>query len=176
MAEKLKNSYLPPYDLLYEGLNLKEIIGDRGIKLLIPRSNLFGRQAPQEYDNTKRRQIEFALGSEGIDFLLHNPIIVCAVPLNNQLLLAIMDGHHRNRYAGLYQISVMPSLICTPEIMVDVINSNKSEEHKITQEAFIRQLLMDTSNVLSFLPEDKQPKTLVGISGINELSAKFESF
>ena len=173
MKQELETiSSLPPYDLLYEGINLKEVIEDRGVRLLIPRNYLFGRQASQEYDNRKRRQIEQALKSDGVNFLRENPVIICAVSLNNQLLLAIIDGHHRNRYAGLYRILDMPCIVCTPDVMVEVINSNKPEEKRIYREAFIQQLLRETAIASSTLPENKQSTILSGVTNIDELKTR----
>lgn len=176
MREQDKHHMLPPYDLLYEGINLKEVIGDRGVRLLIPRAFLFGRQNPQEYDNTKRRQIEKALENNKEGFLRENPVIICAVFLESELLLAIIDGHHRNRYAGLYRTDLLPCIVCTPDVMVEVINSHKPEDKKITQEVFIQQLIRETAEALATLPENKQPKALPNISNIDELKMRFGSF
>lgn len=176
MSERDKHPMLPPYDLLYEGINLKEVIGDRGVRLLIPRAFLFGRQTPQEYDNKKRKQIEKALESNTEGFLRENPVIICAVFLESELLLAIIDGHHRNRYAGLYQIDPLPCIVCTPDIMVEVINSHKPEARKITQEVFVQQLLRETAEALATLPGEKQPKALPNIPNIDALKMRFGSF
>lgn len=165
---------LPPYDLLYEGINLKEAIGDRGVRLLIPRAYIWGRQASREYENRKRRQIEEVLRNDE-NFLLNNPIIICAVPLGAQLLLAIIDGHHRNRYSGLYGISVMPCIVCTPEVMVEVINSNKPEDKKIDQGVFIEQLRRETAEALLSLPDGKRP-TYFPTLNIDELKTRFAGF
>ena len=49
-----------PYDLLYEGINLKEAIGNFGTRLIIPKIFLHGRQGKNEYSQKKRNQIEMA--------------------------------------------------------------------------------------------------------------------
>lgn len=177
MTERKEHKILPPYDLFYEGINLKEVIGEGGLRLLIPRVYIFGRQLPGEYGGMKRRQVVEALNNDGFNYLLENPIITCAVTVGNQLLLTIIDGHHRNRYSGLYpEINLMPCIVNTPEVLVEILNSQRPEGKKIDPGTFIKSLLRDTSEVVGVLSEKKKPQLIPGISNIDELKTRFASF
>lgn len=176
MTERKEHKILPPYDLLYEGISLKEAIGGKGLRLLIPRIHIFGRQLPGEYGGIKRRQVVAALNKDGVNYLLENPIITCAVSVGSQLLLAIIDGHHRNRYSGLYpKITLMPCIVSTPEVLVEILNSHRSEDKKIDLETFVKSLLIDTAEVTAVLPDEKKPHMIPSISNIEELKARFAS-
>lgn len=66
-------------------------------------------QAPQEYSNKKRKQIESLFRDKGLQALQEHPLLLCALPLSSKYPLdaiepnveyrvVILDGHHRVRY------------------------------------------------------------------------------
>lgn len=168
------------YDLLYAGINLKEEIGGSGVRLCIPTFFLHGRQEKSEYSGKKRRQVEYALKTEGVDFLLKNPVIVCAIQLGGQLLLTIIDGHHRNRYAGLYGIKDIPCIVVDTPTIVNVINRhNKHGEKQLTVVGFETQLKNEVAIAIgsfgsSFL-DSKKPR-LAPFPTITDLGVSLPSF
>lgn len=168
---------LPPYDLLYQGINLKDELdkNSKGIRLLIPKFFLHGTQRKEEYDNQKRRQVEYALKTQGINFLLQNPIIGCVIFENNHATIAILDGHHRTRYAALYGIKDIPALVSQPEDIVNILNRHGK---KINKQDFVNETNEDISlAVHSFSirnPKFIIPQALSGISKLDELSLRFK--
>jgi|SRR3989344_1827483 len=162
-------------DIYPDELKLKEILSE-GIPLLIPRVYLFGRQEKESYDNGKRRSAEKRLKKEGINFLLQEPIIVCALPLNNDTQLVIVDGHHRTRYAGLHKIHLIPSIVYTPGQLVEAFSIIKHGT-KYTPEtltALLDKEVAEASASFEALPNSKRPVLLTGYTDIQKLP--FERF
>lgn len=179
MREIPQKREMEPYDLLYDGIDLKKEIGSSGLRLIIPKVFLHGRQNKEEYSNKKRKQVEVALNKDGINFLLENPIIVCAISVKNQLLLTIIDGHHRSRYASLYGISDIPCIVCTISTIADVINRHKLETEKVSAQVLKMRLTEETlaaaNSFSGSLPDIQQPK-LIPFQNIRELKKKARSF
>lgn len=167
---------LLPYDFLYDGIDMEKAIGDRGTRLLIPRFFIFGRQNRSEYENRKRKQIIQAFEEEKDSLLYNHPIIVCAVPFRNQLLLTIIDGHHRYRDSGRFAIHIMPSIVSTSEVIVEIINSYKSPQNQVDLTKFKEDLTFHSFEASGMLPQNKQSRMIPGISSIEELKKKFKSF
>lgn len=179
MKEKEKRQTLPPYDFLWHGIDLAKEIGDRGKRLLIPRIFLFGTELKEAYENKKRKQIEAELDRGGIGYLIRNPIIICAVNVNQELTLHIVDGHHRMRFSGgKFGIAEVPSLVCAPSTLVDVINRKTSR--KIDEGTLIAELTHQTAEAVAsfeqFDPNYPRPQTLTGISTIEQLGERFRKF
>lgn len=169
---------LPTYDLLYGEIDLKEEIGDLGLRLIVPTTYLFGRQRPDEYSDKKRRQIEAVLSSKGIDYLLQNPVIVCALFRNDVLTLAVIDGHHRIRYSAKQGIRRIPCLITTPETLAPIFNKHNKE--KTTPELLTEQFSTDIhqaiNELISRYPHYKPSIPILGASNLGQLKAQFPSF
>ena len=112
--------------------------------------------------------------------MLENPVITCAIRRENQLVLAIIDGHHRYRYAGLYGINNIPCIVCTPETLSEIINSDKENKKKISFDSFIRDINESiTSTILSFNEfglDYAPPIPIPDTTDIALLKNKFKSF
>lgn len=151
-------------------LRLKELLS-QGVPMLVPRWHLFGRQPLKDYDRQKRALAEKALQEKGIGFLLGEPIIGCALPVHTGgLQIAIIDGHHRTRYSSRYGINFIPSIIYTPEQMVDAFNTNYGTNE--TVESLREQLEKDVLEALhsfSSLPDSKIPQIVRDVRSIEEL-------
>lgn len=177
IINKEKYTHLPPYDLLYQGIDLKRELEEYGIKLLVPKILLHGTQRREEYDNLKRKQVEYAFATQGVNFLLQNPVIGCVLIDNNLATLAVLDGHHRTRYAALYNIKDIPILLCQPKDVVNVLNKH---EKQISEEEFINEINRDINLAIhSFsirYPRYSIPKSLLGVSRFEDLSLRFKIF
>lgn len=143
-------------------LRLRETLSS-GIPVLIPRWHLFGRQTAESYDRKKRILAERELRKKGIQFLLAEPIITCALPVLGGLQIIIIDGHHRTRYSGRFGIHKIPSLVYTPEQLMPAFNMrHKTYE---TAEDLAAQLDRDAQETLhsfSNLPNDRIPRIIPG--------------
>lgn len=165
-----KMSVEVPEGLHYpDELRLKEVLS-LGIPMLIPRGHLYGRQLSNNYDNSKRRSVEANLRKEGIQFLFKDPIIVCALPAQEGLKMVIIDGHHRTRYSGGFNIGKIPSIVYTPDQLISAfaIRFNAT----LTAEALIDQLDGESGNALaSFttLPAEKLPSIVGNAKTIEDL-------
>lgn len=151
---------------------LKEILSS-GQAMYIPRGYLFGRQVAESYDKQKRRLVEANLAHDGIKFLLNNPIIVCALPTQEGLKMVIIDGHHRTRYSGKFQIAAIPSIVYTPEQLTEAWLVKFGTQ--LTTEQLIEQLDRETADTLaSFktLPDEKLPCVVKGVTQIEDLPFK----
>lgn len=102
----------------------KELLEGRGERLTIPRIFLYGTQELGEYSEENRRSIEGLLQEHGKSFLEQNPILVCAIPHQTGMTLAIIDGHHRARYSGKFHINEIPSIVLTPDELADIKNKH----------------------------------------------------
>lgn len=91
-----------------------------GIYTTINRAYLFGRQPPGEFSDYKRRRVENALRKDGIQYLEEHPIIACTIPISEETAIAILDGHHRVRYSGKFNITYIPTLLYSLEQWVDL--------------------------------------------------------
>lgn len=94
-------------------------VGERGIYTAINRGYLFGTQLPAIYSGSKRKRVERLLSEQGVRFLQENPIITCAVPLIDHTAILILDGHHRVRYSGKFNITYIPSILLSIEEWAD---------------------------------------------------------
>lgn len=150
-----------------------------GVRLLIPLLNLFGTQTRPEYDNRKRNGVERRFQTCGVNCLKEHPAIVCALPGNIELTLAILDGHHRTRYAPLFEIALIPSLIYTPAQLVDILNQHQVYGRRIDENFLVADLTKAVGAALSSferaLPNHKHPRT-TPVNNINELTKLYQPF
>ncbi|PIP74598.1 MAG: hypothetical protein CO028_03935 [Candidatus Levybacteria bacterium CG_4_9_14_0_2_um_filter_35_21] len=166
------------YDLLYDGINLAEKINGQGQKLIIPRRFLFGTQELTEYSQLKRKQIIEDLEIKGLNYLLENPVIVLACEFDKGIELAIVDGHHRVRYAPIFHIFDIPCLITDANILSSIINKEKGKH--LDPGEFCMQIQQNAANTLkSFadrITDFKSPDFLFGPSSVTDLKQYFPSF
>lgn len=152
-----------------------------GARLKIPRSYIFGIQPKEEYDNRKAKLAKAAISQGGIKFLEENPIILCAIPYQNGVSLALIDGHHRTRYSGQFGITHMPSLVFSPEAVAEMYNrsSFKPKNSFFTPESlvtYLDQSIGETLHSFRELPDNKQPQLVRGVNSIEQLQERFPSF
>lgn len=150
-------------------LKLQELLS-QGIPLLIPRIHLFGRQEMDSYDNRKRVLAERELNAKGIQFLMEEPVITCALPTPNGLQIVIIDGHHRTRYSSKYNIHVIPCLVYTPQQLVEAFNIRHGTNHDAR--SLMKQLGEDVRDALdsfSRMPVEKAPKAIGGYTNPQDL-------
>lgn len=157
---------------------LREIITPQTPRILIPRCYLFGTQTASEYSVNKRRRIEKALSEQGFNFLIQNPALVCADLNPKGVNLFIVDGHHRARYSGRYNIHDIPCVVLSANQLLFAINTqrSRSEENTISETDLLRRLRTDASEATtSFksLPDFKQPRGICRISSVRELKSMF---
>lgn len=105
---------------------------DWGLKLMVPRSNLFGRQMQEEYTAKKTKIVEARLELCGQRCLKENPVAACWVPLKeNESLICNFDGHHRARYSGKFkeanEIDAIPTIVYTPEVLFYIVEKHGVE-------------------------------------------------
>jgi hypothetical protein len=177
-----KNERYPVYDLLS-----KEVLANTPI-IKIPRQYFYGRQEEAEY--TKRKKImaisEFEKDSGYLD---KNPVITCLVPAihDNSSKLIIVDGHHRTRESGRFLdhndkkvYNLIPTRVFSPKEMAEIYNASGLRLHGelYSQNLLNEQLLIEASIVEQQserkVPQNKQPKPLIGITTIKQLFEKFE--
>jgi hypothetical protein len=166
MKEKYPNNIYP------DELKLKEILLE-GIPMMIPKEYLFGRQIKDSYDDRKRKSVEIYLKNEGIEFLLKDPIIVCALSTEKSMQLIIVDGHHRTRYSGKYNINAIPSIVYTPNQLIEAFNAKNGTSHNA--ESLAHEFERDASSAIySFrnMPDEKQPKVLINVRDLKDLPFK----
>lgn len=153
-------------------LRLKEILS-QGITMLVPREYLHGRQTNDSYSKKKRSLVEKNLEERGLDFLLSDPIITCALPVQNGLQIIIIDGHNRARYSSSFGINDIPSLIYSPQQLVDAFNLRNSIHFDV--DTLTEQLGTDVAEAYSSfrnLPDRKFPKIVVGCNNMQDLPFK----
>lgn len=150
-----------------------------GSPLSIPRSFLWGTQRADEYSKRKRRLAEKEYKKRGKDFLLENPIIICALPIRRGgIQLAIVDGHHRVRYAPSHMHEI-PALVFSPKQLVKVMNEGRTREKRFNKETYVAKLncdIADATGSFNSMPENKQPRYITFASSIDELKKRFKSF
>ncbi len=99
-----------------------------GVRVMVPIKILSGTQNGEAYSQSRRRYVENQMRTNGVQFLQENPIQACFIPSDgdqngNQFgRLAILEGHHRARYAPKYGISKVPTAIFTLEQTARVLN------------------------------------------------------
>lgn len=143
-----------------------------GQLLLINRSYLHGIQERSEYSREKERRETEMFRKHGKNYLLSCPIV--AVPIlvgASSIMLAVVDGHHRLRYSGRYNIHVIPTVVIPVEQAAAIAD--------VSQEELSRRLKNDSSLATgSFrtLTEEKQPRLITNVSNPEELPSVFNSF
>ena len=182
MTNETRNREITSSNSIYIGEDvLKKIITVETPHLLIPRINLFGTQTATEYSSNKRRLVESALTKQGINFLTEHPILTCAVTKPEETALYIIDGHHRARYSGRFRIFNIPCLVITLSELAQALIQDQQDvsENILTEENLLSKLITDSAEaIISFskLREDKYPRVIRGISTLQELITKFQSF
>lgn len=168
---------------LYEGVDLailREAISREGIGLWIPRQYLFGTQTLEEYDPKKRKSIEEKLLSDGVKCLEQNPLLACAIPYNNSISVAIIDGHHKARYSSKYNIHALPCLVASPEVYVKIMKKCCPQK-EIKTDSFVMKLEDETTAAIrsfSYRMQDKYspPRLITGVSDTDQLKTIFDPF
>lgn len=102
---------------------VEKVIGDI-IIAQVPRACFVGAQRIDEYSRKKEQRVKKLFEVEGENFLKKWPVVTCALPLthgssemdfyNNpdaSYSLVLLDGHHRVRFAPIYGIDEIPTII-----------------------------------------------------------------
>lgn len=158
-----------------------------GVRLMIPRGYIFGTQEKGEYDSSKNRSInktklaKKALKEGGINYLKENPVILCTLPGENALQLALVDGHHRTRYAPRYGIRTIPSIILTAEQTAPILTEVFEPKPKVPFtskeiEGILSCWIAETLNSFKEIPDHLQPRVIPQATTIDDLQRRFESF
>jgi len=127
----------------------------------VPRHCFFGTQPLSEYSKKKREGIEELFREKGLEFLKQNPVIACALPLKRNTpnldfyqnpagvyQLALLDGHHRVRYAPLYGINVIPTVILSLSQTAKMYNKNDPLEMAFILDRWIEDTMASFSRVI----------------------------
>ncbi|MDP3988269.1 MAG: hypothetical protein Q8P80_03945 [Candidatus Levybacteria bacterium] len=162
-----------------EKINFKEYEGI-GMKLMIPRINLFGTQRITEYNKRSRRILEAQLSKCGVNCLKDNPPIVCAISDLRCITLAVVDGNHRVRYSGNFRgIRAIPCLVYTPEQLAYIKNLNPKNGQE-SPYGLSRRILRDVSESLDSFSHSKMPdekyQRLLEADNYDKLGEIFPSF
>lgn len=143
-------------------------------KLLIPKIFLFGTQPDNAYERAKRRRVEEMLRSEGTTVLIKKPATICAVPLKNAIMLAIMDGHHRTRYSP--KTNAMVGFVYAPEQIVRLLHKNDPSLN-ITADELIDDIDRSVTialNSFKSMPNQKLPHLVTGVNCVDDLRKQFQ--
>jgi len=99
------------------------------LKAIIGICYLFGTQPLTHpfYSKKKRRKIDKAMDRDP-NFLNSKPICVTAIPHENNILLAVNDGHNRIRVARSKKLEFIPAVIYTIE---QIANYSDIPEQKV---------------------------------------------
>ncbi|MBP9716840.1 MAG: hypothetical protein KBD51_02750 [Candidatus Levybacteria bacterium] len=165
---------------------VREVPEGVGLRIDIPRWNIFGRQTGDEYSQGKSLRVIRALEHDPEGYLRKDPILVCLVPKSaDESALVIVDGHHRFRESGRVQYvsregvrnvyDRVPSMVFTPDEMADLLNRSGHEANGLpyTGEILTSSLLLEVADAESDfadrMSERKQPVALRGVSSIADL-------
>ncbi len=158
----------------------QDLVGsDQPLKLVIPRSFLWGSQPREHYCHSSRRRVCQQLKQFGTEFLIQNPPIVFAQAESNCSRIVIFDGHHRVRNAPRFGITKIPCLVYDPKQLFDHNKKNYPEEFTSDMNTFLGVLekrITWTLESFRNLPDNKQPSFITGIHSINQLKERFPSF
>lgn len=162
-----------------EGINPSEI-SVPGARLLVPRYNIFGIQPMTEYSNRDERATKQSFKEHGDRLLYKNPVLLCAMETNSLMTLALIDGHHRTRFAGVYGINLIPSIVFTPEQATILWNESPDTIEKFENADEFREWIDSGINEAldSFkaMADSRIPKMIPDVATIVDLTEKFESF
>lgn len=151
-----------------------------GMRLEVPRFNIFGIQPIQEYSSKTERRVRAALKSQGKEYLYKNPVDLCAMSGNGIITLALLDGHHRTRFAGCYGITTIPSIIYTPEQALEWWNNNPRNQMKfdspIHLQSWLQSGITEAMSTFQTMKDSKQPRFIPYAESIQDLSRRFASF
>lgn len=90
---------------------IEEFFQNKSTYLEAPACIFWGTQEIGEYDKEKEKATRRSLRERGIDFLRENPTYSVLVPGSRGTIIAVLDGHHKTRYAPAYGINIIPTLI-----------------------------------------------------------------
>ena len=149
-----------------------------GQKCNIPRRHLFGTQEVGEFNGEKRKRIERAFKSRGRTVLEEHPIVLCAIPVGDSTILAILDGHHRARYSSKFGIHDIPAQVLSLSEFVSIRREYAKREGELTEvlteDVLARKILHDVSvSIDSFsqrMPNTKTPIPIPGRRSPHELA------
>lgn len=159
----------------------KEVEANPGVRLEIPRQHIYGIQRKDEYEKDKTQAVMEALQADGVEFLREHPVLLCALSNQDVMTLALIDGHHRVRYAGLYGIQMIPSIVYTPDKAAPILNksSKTSQFNSFTAANVVPWLDQGINEALaSFktIPDYKQPRPIPQARNVIDLQRRFRSF
>jgi hypothetical protein len=153
-----------------------ETLTGKGLRLLLPRTNLHGTQRIDEYTSSKLKRYSEILKKWGFQFLMDNPVRVCALPWQSGLLLAIIDGHHRARASGVPGFSSIPAEVYTPEQLVESIRDPfRSLFNADTLAKQIKGDVIEAHASFMNIPTDKRPRIIWGEYSADDIASTFPS-
>lgn len=152
-----------------------------GERLLIPRIHIWGSQVKEEYNKETMTYVHSLLKEDPMDFLLRNPVVVCALPEGSLVDFVLLNGHNRFRESGKFRslyggrtCNYIPSQILTIEQYVEIWNNHP--ETPLTTTAEFRNRIRNAQydafdSFKNSLPWDKYPKSAT----VEDLK-KFQTF
>lgn len=160
-------------------MGLKEITAGLGTRMIIPQRYLFPRQGHDEYGQSKRKKVELEF-RRNPHYMDENPVIVSVLQYKNSTVIAIIDGHHRVRYAPKYGVKDIPCVVLDIEELVYTLNKSETERNNVTADSAkekIEQeiLLAQESFVRKGIPDSKLPLAVPFNATIPELATFFAS-
>lgn len=173
---KKEGKIYSPYEKDPYGLKLKEGALKTGSRLLIPIQYLIGTQRADGYTSHKKRDVESKLSAGGVNFLLQNPAVLCAVGSKDSMSLFIIDGHHRSFKSPKFGIREIPSLVIGPENLAQILTEMGKP---IDKKRLIEELDRSASDAQrSFNERGRiQPyKSVDGAQNIPDLTGIFKPF
>lgn len=151
-----------------------------GARLMVPRFNIFGIQPAEDYSRITERKIIEGYQQDGINLLYESPVWLCALIKNSITTLALMDGHHRARYAGKFDIHMIPSIVFTPEQAVALWNENPKCTKSITVDEYINMMEEGMGEALKSFDrlcgDSRMPRHIPDVDSIDDLTRRFASF
>lgn len=160
-------------------MGLKEITAGLGTRMIIPQRYLFSRQGHDEYGQSKRKKVELEF-KRNPNYMEDNPVIVSILQYENSTVIAIIDGHHRVRYAPKYGIKDIPCVVLSIEELVYTLNKSETKRNHVTAESARKKieqeiLLAQESFVRRGMPESKLPLAVPFNATVSKLTTFFAS-
>lgn len=132
MSVETPNLNLPKYTEYYPNdyYLLRKFAEAEFLTLDIPFPYLTGRQTIDEFPQRKQRNIKRAFARYGQEVLERDPIITCAVPTHEGILIVILDGHNRTRFAPTIGISHIKCYVYNLEVVASIFEKTAEETKK----------------------------------------------
>lgn len=161
----------------WEGVLSPEIGGTR---LMVPRFNIFGIQPVEDYSRVTEREIVEGYRQSGMNLLYESPVWLCAMGKNSIMTLALIDGHHRARYAGKFGIHLIPSIVFTPEEAATLWNRHPKATSQLSVAEYMAMLEEGMGQALKsfdrLCSDSKLPKSIPDVDSIDDLTRRFACF